>query len=229
MQLPKDILKNTEAALALLSGALGLLGLLLCLAFLVSSLLFTQSLEKAVVPQLDVAMASVSDFEQTMGYAAGGADSGRAAIANLSAAFASYANSSSDLSDTLSGISAIPLIGSDPKISSAAAKMREASAQFAGASGSLNSSAASASSAAASLRKAGQDIGSARQSIADAREALRSAFGALYLSEAALSLSLAALFGSVCLLSASVLLSHYPRLFDGKNAQDEGGKKTKSG
>jgi len=219
MQLPSDILKNTEAALALLSGALGLLGLLLCLAGLGASFLFIQGAQQAVLPQIDSAISSVSDVQQTINYAASGAESGKVAVGNLSGAFAAYADSSNGLSDTLAGISAIPVIGADPKISDAAMKMRVASAQFAGAAQSLNATSAAVGSAASSLRKTSDGLSGAKQTLADAKNALGAAFGALYLVAIAGALCMAALFGSVCLLSVSVLLSHYPRFFDSKEGE----------
>ena len=214
MHLPSGILKNTEAALALLALCMGAVGLLLCTAGYFSFFFFLQNLDAAVVPQIDSTVNALSNLQPAVASVSESAETASAAIGPLSGALASYSASSGEVSDTLTSLSMVPPFSLDKRVPASATKLREASRLFSNASQILNSSATSAISAALSIKKTSEDLDSARQSLLGAKAGFKSAVGMLQIGALAAYLALLALFSSVLLISASMLLSHYPRLFE---------------
>ncbi|VVC00220.1 Uncharacterised protein [uncultured archaeon] len=225
MQLPEGLLSKTEAALAFFAGALAVAGLVFTLVLYVSLYSFIQAADAAVSPQIDVAIASVSDAQQVASFTADSADSAVGSLSNFSSALFSYSNASGSLGDSISGIAAVPPFSLDPRVASSAASMRQASAYFADAGKSLNASASSAVNASVSIRKAGSDLSLASSSLEAARSSFKGAIGALHLAAMAVCLALLCLFSSVILLSLSIMLSNYPKLFSGEGGAQKTQKK----
>lgn len=227
MRIPSDFLSNTQAALAALSALLSIGGLLFTIIFgffLVSAL---ASIDSAISPPLDSAIAASGNLHDMALSAAASAESATGAINALSSALASYADSSKDVGDSISALAAVPPFSLDSRFSSAAASLKASSQQFSNASAQMNATAWGAAGATEALRKTADDIGSAKGSLEGAKFFFKSAIGSLQIAAIALFLALEALFSSVLLLSVSILLSHYPRLFEetavlqGKTARAE--------
>jgi hypothetical protein len=213
------IIANTEAALAALSAALAAAGLLLCAVSYFGFFLFLQNADSAISPQIDSAEAALGNAQAVVFSVSQSAEPAAGAIASAGSALAAYSSASRNISDSLSDISKVPPFSLDARIASSAASMRQASTYFADAAASVNSSAVSAASAAAAVKKASSDLEAARAALGASKKSFKDAIGSLHLASLAGFFALSALFSSVMMLAASVLLTHYPLIFGGKDAE----------
>jgi len=220
MELPKGILQNTEAALALFSAFLAIGGIALCLGAYAAFFLFTQNLDLTVSAQIDAYSAVILDAKQAVLSTAAGTASANGAISNISNALGAYSESAKGMGDSLATVGAIPPFSLDSRISSSAAKLREASGYFSGAASSLNSSSLQIGSAGDSLKKMALDLDGAGNSLSEAKQGFKSALSALNVATLVGTLALCALFSANLLLALSMLLSHYPRFFDKKESKE---------
>ncbi len=216
-----EILKNSQAALALFSSVLAVGGLLLCIAGYVLVFLSIGRLDNAISPQIDAASSAVGDTQALLSSAEQSALSASQGLGEVSSALSAYSESTKGMGDSLAGVAAVPPFSLDSRLSTAAGKLREASNLFANASQSLNNSAGSVVNATQSLKKTADDLGEAKKSLGQAREGFKGTVGMLHIASLSAALALSALFSSVLLLSLSVLLQHYPRFFKKKDGGEE--------
>ena len=221
IQVPSDILENSEAALALFAAIICIAGMALCAVAYIAFFMAMQNADSAISPQFDSAYALVSDTQAILISASNSTQSLSDALSYMSNATGSYSTSASGISDSLSGLAKVPPFSLDTKFASAVAGVKNASAYFASASSSMNASAASAVGISASLEQATYDLGQAAQSISAAKASFKGAILALDAAALFACIAMAAFFSSVILVSVSILLSHYPRLFGAKGARQE--------
>lgn len=216
IQIPPDILENTQAVLAVLAMAISIAGMLLCLGAYAAFFISMQNIDATVSPQFDSAYLLISGSQSAILSASNSSESLAAAMLYISNGTAAYSQSTSSLSDSLSAVSKVPPFSLDTKFASAVASMDSASASFAQASASMNESAASAAGISATLGEATYNLGQAGQSIAAAKESFKSAILMADIAGLFGCIALVAFFSGVIFTSLSILLSHYPRLFGKK-------------
>ncbi|GEM_PF-1127028 len=222
MQIPDNILKNTEAALALLASAMALSGMLLAWVVYAAVFFSLQDIESAFLPQIDLAISAVQNTQSIILSASQSAGSASQGIESLASALSSYSSSTKSIAGSLSAIAAIPPFSLDSSISSAAQELDNAAGLFSNASGSISDAGNSLLTASSALQQTTDDLEAAKTSLRSAKTGLKSAIGTLHLAAFAASASLSALFFSVILVSLSILLSHYPRLFEKKQKPKKG-------
>jgi hypothetical protein len=221
MRIPPDIIRNTEALLALLSSVVALCGLALTMAIYIGLYLSIRSADAAVSPQLDSAFTAISDSRETLSSLSQAANLSSQGIGDASLSLSYYSDSTRNISDSLSNIAAVPPFSLDSRLSSAAKSLKQSSASFSNAAASFAGASSAAGNATASLAQAGEDLSGMAYSLDTARREFRNTMFMLNAVALAAALALALLFSSVLMVSVSILLSHYPRFFEKKQPEPE--------
>ena len=221
IEIPPDILENSEAALALFATIICLTGIAICIIAYVAFFTAMQNVSTAVSPQFDSIYTVISDTQGMLIQASNSTQSLSDAMQNLSLATSAYSTSTSGISNSLSAIAKVPPFSLNTQFTSSVATLQGASADFAGAAASMNSSASEAQNISDAFQTAIFDVGQAGQTVSGAKASFDSAVLTMDIAGLFACIAMIAFFLSVILVSVSILLSHYPRLFGAKAVKEE--------
>lgn len=219
--MPADILKNTEAFLALLSALLCVAGVFLTLTLYAALYLSIGYVESSIIPQIDSAQAALLSASDSVSAVANSTSTASQSLVSLSDSFIHYSDSAKNISESLNSISAVPPFSLDARFASAAKSFRVGTFYFQNASTALKQAAHSASGASAAIKGTRDDIDAAQSSLSTTKNGLKNAFFMLNIAAIIVTLSLLLLFFSVLSVSFSILLSHYPRLLEKGERQEK--------